>query len=215
MITSLASHTETATAIIGTVYSVTMSPVMITNIITPSGVWRRAVLKVYDGRFGIDLRQVRVDHSPHTSIDEAAFRSFIQSGKTKPFLNELASTKKVSFLPVMPAHFLDSSEGEVARFETAFWQQTNEHLEYEIKAYRWLLEFQGISIPRMYARIRLIAPSTEPASADANDQDLAPYLEVKGILLEQITGCNLWDLHVSSLAPQNLAAWPDIVHRCS
>lgn len=202
---------EKVSAIIGRIYSVTMSPVMNINIITPSGVWRRAVLKLYDRRFGIDLRQVRGDHSPHTPTDEEEFRSFIQSGKMKPFLNELANTKKESFLPVKAAHFLDGGDDDVARFEAALWQQTNEHLECETEAYRRLQGFQGASIPRMYARIRLIAPSSETVSADANDQNIVPYLEVKGILLEQINGYNLWDLPVSSLAPQDPAAWSDIV----
>lgn len=203
-----------AAVIIGKVHSITMSPVMDVTIITPSGVYGRAVLKLYDRRFGVDLRKVRGDYSPHTSRDEAAFQAFVQSGKMELFLDDLAKAKRESMLPVKAAHFLDdNSRDRIARFEAALWQETKEHFECETETYKRLSELQGKLVPRMYAHIRLVAQPGDTVSATAGDehQKIAPYLEVKGILLEQISGYGLWDLPISPLAPSDLATWGGIV----
>jgi hypothetical protein len=51
----------------------TMSPVMEIAIETQSGSELRAVLKLYDRRFGRYHREIRGQHTRHTAADEAAF----------------------------------------------------------------------------------------------------------------------------------------------
>lgn len=197
---------------IGKVHGITMSPVMDIHIRTPSG-YRSAVLKVYDRRFGVDLRNIYRVHLPHTTESEAAFQSFVRSGKMGPFLDELARLKDESLLPFKPAYLLDDDDSPnygpdcIARYEAALWQQTAEHFECETRAYRYLADLQGKSIPRVLAHICLMP---EPGEV-RGDQTMAPYLEVRGILLERNTGYNLSDLPFSPLGLQDPAAWSHII----
>lgn len=41
--------------------------------------------------------------------------------------------------------------------------------------------------------------------SDTDQLQVAPFLEVKGILLEKISGYNLWDLPILPLASDELA----------
>lgn len=215
---------DDASVIIGRVHSITKSPVMDVFIQSRSGPVSRAVLKVYDRRFGVDLRKVRYEYSPCTSADESVFQSFVKSGKMKPFLDELVKLQENSIIPVAAAHFLDDddddSQDRIAHYEAALWQTTQEHFECETKAYQRLAEFQGKLIPRIYGHIRLelhpgglgqTVPAAAAAATTAYPEEMTPYLEVKGILLERISGYSLWDLPLSPLAPPDPAAWSAIV----
>lgn len=221
---------DDAYIMIGRVHSITMSPVMNVTIVSRSGEIIRAVLKVYDRRFGEDLRSFYREHLPCTSKREEAFQSFAKSGKMRPFLDELAKSREDLTDPIDAARFLDDDdddddeggvsgsggEDKIARYEAALWQTAQEYFECETKAYRRLAELQGKLIPRIYGHVRLRPPpgETERAAAEAtaaSTEEMAPYLEVKGILLERISGYSLWDLHISPLAPQDPAAWRLIV----
>lgn len=200
-----------ASAVIGKVHSMTMSPVMNVTILTASGVRGTAVLKLYDHRFGTSFRDFYGDYSPHTPTSEATFHSFIQTGKAEAFLHELSKEREPFTFPTRPSDFLDDPTDGIARFETALWKESQDNFNRETEAYRRLAGLQGKAIPRMYAHVRLIPLPGEVVSSRASDKRIAPYVEVKGILLERIDGYNLWDLPSSPIAPLDPTAWQGIV----
>jgi hypothetical protein len=205
--------TYEAEAIVCKVFSMTMSPVMAVTTIEGTGHSRRsrrAVLKLYDRRFGSHFRDVRYEYKPHTSSDEAAFQSFIHSGKIEPFLHELKVQEREADDPPRPHHFLEDDDPDgVARFEAALWQQSQEYFTTETLAYSRLSSLQGKAIPKMYAHIRLISEFGKTESG-SDQSRIASYLDIKGILLEEVRGYSLWDLPITSLAPAE-HTWPGIV----
>ncbi|EAQ88816.1 hypothetical protein CHGG_05435 [Chaetomium globosum CBS 148.51] len=64
---------------------------------------------------------------------------------------------------------------------------------------------QGESIPRMLAHVRVIVPVPKLPS------EMSKYFELKGVLVERISGYSLADLGTSPLAPSDPKKWPAIV----
>jgi hypothetical protein len=93
---------QSATAIIHQIFAITMSPVLNVTIETKPGSHIRAVLKLYDRRFGTDRWDVLGKHLPHTAVHEAAFQSFVQQGKIEPFLREMKEENKTEPFPGKP-----------------------------------------------------------------------------------------------------------------
>jgi hypothetical protein len=180
---------------------------------TQSGSNIRAVLKLYDRRFGSGLRKILGKHAPHTSEDEAAFRNFVRQGRTTPFLEELQETKWTSLIPPQPYYVLGDSPytpEDKARYEAALWQECDEYFDCETEVYSRLEDLQGKSIPRLYAHVRLV--SREPDMPhELLQPQMARYFDVKGILVELIPGYNLSDLATSPLAPRDRSKWPALV----
>lgn len=200
---------RSTTATISRPISFTMSPVMEVTIFE-SGLPFRAILKLYDRRFGRDLRQVRGKPSPHTPSDEAAFRSFIQQGKMAPFLHELEEDEKASFIPLSVCRYHDGTMDGSARFEAAMWQECNKHFECETEAYVRLDDFQGTSIPCMYAHVRL-TPSSLDIPEDLRQPQTARYFEIRGVLLERIHEHSLMNLAKSPQSFRDPSVWQSIV----
>lgn len=113
------SLSQPVTAYILKVLSMTMSPVMEVSIKTGSGSEARAVLKLYDRRFGRNLREINGKYAPHTEADEVAFRSFVRQGKMAPFLRMLEHDKKTADIPVRSYRYHDSTAEGKAKFEAA------------------------------------------------------------------------------------------------
>ncbi|KAK3941993.1 hypothetical protein QBC46DRAFT_380915 [Diplogelasinospora grovesii] len=202
---------QSVTAIISKTFDITMSPVMDVTINTESGSNFRAVLKLYDRRFGTDLRSIRGEHAPHTAADEAVFQSFVRQGKMGPFLRELEEEMKTALISPKASHLYDGTPEGSAKYEAALWQECNDYFDCETEAYARLRDLQGRSIPRMYAHVCL-APRSSDAPPDLLQSQTARYLEVKGVLLELIPGYSLWDLPTSPLAPPDpKKTWPAIV----
>ncbi|KAF4983728.1 hypothetical protein FZEAL_944 [Fusarium zealandicum] len=191
---------RTFTAFISEMFSMTMSPVLDVTINTKSNSDFRAVLKLYDRRFGTTLRRILGKHKPHTPADEAVFQSFIQRGDIVPILHELEEERKTALIGPEAWHHVDDTPEGRARYEASLWQECNEHFDTETKAYARLKDLQGKSIPRMYAHVRVMVPNPDE-----------PYSEIKGILLEVIPGYKLWDLSTSPLAPSDPKLWSGIV----
>ncbi|KAH6627489.1 hypothetical protein F5144DRAFT_575990 [Chaetomium tenue] len=188
------------------VYSVTMSPVMDVTVRTETGAELRAVLKVYDRRLGKDLRQCLGKHVPHTATVEAAFQSFVKAKKMTPFLRELARRSQQDPNPPQPWHFLDDAGPDCqAEYEAALWAKCEEYFNAETEAYDRLKHLQGESIPQMLAHVRVMVPVPNLPS------EMAKYFELKGVLVERISGYNLADLPISPLAPSDPKKWPTIV----
>ncbi|KPM36870.1 hypothetical protein AK830_g9693 [Neonectria ditissima] len=208
---------QSTTAVISKMLSMTMSPVMQVTVTTKSGSTIPAVLKLYDRRFGTDLRDHRNKHVPYTSADEVVFQSLIQRGDMDRILQELDEEKKTNIIPPQPWHLLDDVPEGRAKYEVALWQNCVENFDCETEAYARLESFQGKLIPRLYAHVRLALPDSEVsqgtiASDNLLEQSkLARYNEVKGIILELVPGYDLVDLATSPLAPSDRETWTSIV----
>ncbi|KUI54959.1 hypothetical protein VP1G_02391 [Cytospora mali] len=166
-----------------------------------------AVLKLYDRRFGRGLRRIYGKHCPHSLDAEAKFQSFVREGKAEPFLEELQNEKRTSFLPGMPGDSYDEKPDGPAKFEAALYQTCIEDFECETQTYERLREFQGESIPQLYAHVRLCGY----VPSELVDTSMASYFEVKGVMIQRIVGYNLQDLPTSYLAPKDPKEWQDIV----
>ncbi|KAF4448626.1 hypothetical protein F53441_8002 [Fusarium austroafricanum] len=169
-----------------------------------SGICSSAILKLYDRRFGTNLRSGEDGkYSPCRSQDEAAYQSFLRQGKMGPFLEELEEEYRTALIPPVAYEFSedeDRPDGRhveaTARFEAALWYEADQHFKDEAEAYQRLGDLQGESIPRVYAH--------------SNSED---YLSVNGILIEKIQGFNLRDLATFLPVPSDYAEWTAIVQR--
>ena len=204
------SPQQQVTAVIHKMLSMTMSPVLDVILKPPRGSPIRAVLKLYDRRFGKDLRDVFNQHTPHTAAKEALFQSFIRRGMMAPFLHELDEEERGQILPSQPGQLLrDGGAENRARYEAALWRECHKHFQSETGAYARLRDLQGKAIPRMLAHVSLVlGDSGVPRDLQ---QTAACYFEVKGVLLERIDGYSLGDLGTSPRAPSDPKHWPGIV----
>ncbi|KAM0338547.1 hypothetical protein ACHAPU_011282 [Fusarium lateritium] len=201
-IATLTEHTVTAQ--VASLITETMSPVMHVNLITTQGP-TAAVLKLYDRRFGTHLREIRGKYVPCRSVDEVAFEQFVCRGAMGPFIDEIEEDFRTAPLPSTAEDWCEGPDAE-ARFEAALWYEADKQYSNETGAYTRLKDLQGIAIPRLYAQVRIA--STHNCNAECND-----YMSVKGILLQVIPGCNLWDFANSPSSPQSQQEWTCIVQQ--
>lgn len=194
---------------INKVFSIAMSPVMDVSIMTNRIAGLRAVLKLYDRRFGTSLRKNRGEHSPHSPADEEAFLSFLREGKMEPFLVELEHDKQTELIPPSAWHYLDGTPDGQAKFEAVLWDRCRKYCSCETEVYSQLSDLQGKLIPRMYGQVRLVSYGTDSTRQHCSTN--SRYLEVKGVLLELIRGYNLWDIDTSPRAPSDIIQWPCII----
>ncbi|KAF5532221.1 kinase-like domain-containing protein [Fusarium mexicanum] len=201
------SSTETVTAQVAQVITATMSPVMLVKLENPSAhvhAPNRAILKLYDRRFGSSLRRSKKGkHLPCRVQDEAAFCSFVDRGDMGPFISEIEEDRRTELLPNSAADWRLEPEGQ-DKFEAALWWKARLHFETEVEAYKRLKELQGVFVPRMYASVRL--------SSSSASGDMSKYFTVNGILLQFIPGCSLYDLPESPSSPTQ-QEWASIVQR--
>ena len=202
---------QSVTAVISKTYEPTMSSVMEVTIGTKSGPDICAILKLYDRRFGTDLRKIKGNRVPQTSEDESTFQSLVRRGDIVPILRDLEEEKKTAVIPLDAWHYLDDTPEGREKYEVALWQECNGYFDCETEAYALLKDLQGRSIPRLYAHVSLMLPGADIPQDLLQQPDQAQYMEVKGILLERIPGCSLWDLPTSTLAPSDPDLWPGIV----
>ncbi|KAF5242040.1 hypothetical protein FANTH_8875 [Fusarium anthophilum] len=156
------SSTKTVTVQIAQVITATMSPVMVVKLKTPRAhahAPSRAILKLYDRRFGSSLRRSQKGkHLPCRVQDEAAFCSFVDRGNMGPFINEIEEDRRTELLPNSAADRRLEPEGQ-AKFEAALWWEARSHFETEVEAYKRLKDLQGVFVPRLYASVRLSSSS--------------------------------------------------------
>lgn len=200
------SSTEIITAQVAQVMTATMSPVMLVTLKTPNAP-NRAILKLYNRRFGSSLRRSKKGkHLPCRVQDEAAFRSFVDRGDIGPFMDEMEKDRRTELLPNWAADRRLESGGQ-AKSEAALWWEAGTHFETEIEAYKRLKDLEGVFIPRVYASVRF-SPTSASTSEDIDD-----YHSVNGILLQFIPGWSLWDLPESPSSPTSPQEWTSIVQR--
>jgi hypothetical protein len=115
------SQSDTVAAVVRKTLGTTMSPVREVALTTQSGSELRAILKLYDRRFGVYLRQVGGKFAPHREVDEIAFQSFVRQGKMSPFLQRLAHDNKTSDIALPASRYRERTPEGHARFEAALW----------------------------------------------------------------------------------------------
>ncbi|KAG8428482.1 hypothetical protein J3459_003904 [Metarhizium acridum] len=76
-------------------FRVTQSPVMVVTFDTQTGP-RKAILKLYDRRFGPDFRTINGKYSPHTSEDEATWQEYAHQGRAPEFFNRIEQGQAAS-----------------------------------------------------------------------------------------------------------------------
>lgn len=172
------------------ILGVSLSPVMLVTITLDSGSDLHAVLKLYDSRFGKNLRCTGKAWFPYTVDNQLSFEEFVRENAIGPFLTELNHDKKTAALPKFSWQYLDGNVGQSKRYEAALWQECEDMFNSEVKAYEHLKHFQGTGIPHLLASIRLVNSSSIIPS-DLIDKPTAKYWDVKGVLLQYIPGSTL------------------------
>ncbi|KLO92203.1 uncharacterized protein LW93_7832 [Fusarium fujikuroi] len=167
---------------------------------------RLAILKVYDRRYGTDLRDYRDEHIPCTAQVETAYQSFLKTGAMDAFLKEMDHNEATSEFPRTLAEIREGSNG-IVRFEAALWRITDQHFRTEAEVYDRLEDLQGVLIPELYGLVRIVAPGRTPASSK---QD---YQTVYGILLQHIPGVNLYELIEEEVRPTTQQDWTCLIQR--
>lgn len=207
------------------ILDVTMSSVMRVILRLDSGEPLAAVLKLFDRRFGEDLRSNGRIHWPYMRASEKEFNCMVRRNDMDRFITKLLQDREKAMFQKPPWHFLadddddddngeepdDDVGGEHAgdRFEAAVWQECEDMFDCEVKSYEHLKDFQGTGIPRLLATVRLAgASSTVPS--DLINEPAAKYWHVKGILLQYIPGINLMNLDSSSI---DVKEWEPLVQR--
>lgn len=182
-----------------------MSSVLRVIIHLDSGGHIEAVLKLYDHRFGVDLRRAR-KHIPYTVSKQSSFESFVRRNAIGPFLTQRAQYNARRAMPRPAWDLLDGSAEGDAKYEAAIWEECDDMFNCETKAYEHPKDFQGIGIPRLLASVRLAGASSIIPS-DLINEPPAKYLDVKGILLQFIPVINLIDLESSSINVKEWEPW--------
>ncbi|KAL2126355.1 hypothetical protein VTI74DRAFT_1129 [Chaetomium olivicolor] len=187
----------------------TMSVVLAVTLQIYHGPPIHCVLKVYDRRFGSCLRYIlKKKTAPITWESEAAFEGFVRRGMMPGFLRYLKKRNETEDFAVTAREFLDEGNRTdgLAKYEATLWRECIEHFECETKAYDRLADCQGRLVPRVLAHVSL--STTQLA---AMPPEIAPYFEVKGILLERIDGFCLEDLTLATPLPSNLRTWQQLI----
>ncbi|KAF9784166.1 hypothetical protein IL306_008275 [Fusarium sp. DS 682] len=194
--TKLFPESDNVSVQIGQLITDTMSPVMLVHSDTGSS----AILKLYDRRFGTQFRAYYRNFTPYDDQAKAAFHSFLQRGVMGPFLEELDEEQsRTGHTPRTASELRDEADG-VTKFEAALWRFANKDFKTETEAYTRLQDLQGVSIPKLYAVMRLLTGSKKDG-----------YLDIYGVLLEPIVGWSLDALPDSPDTPASQEEWTSII----
>lgn len=138
----------------------------------------RAVLKLYDRRFALQLRSENKIEPP-TAATELVFGEFVKSGDASEFLYRLRNDDD----------YEESEEGwNMARNETYLYDTCLDMFTAESMVYNKLKDLQGKELPYLLAQVGLSLSSSQEIMKSSAAEDL---FEVKGILLEFIDGHTL------------------------
>lgn len=182
------------------VMSTTMATVLEVTCTNDSGTaTTKAVLKLFDRRFGSSLRRVRAlskfrerQNLPPTSEAEEAFRSYVRNGKASKLWDEIdADQQQMVTLPLLPEQYYEPTEDGLARYEGALQHMCLFFFSSEIAVYNKLAHMQGDCIPRLLAHIYL---SSAPLSDTEDKNENSLFLRVNGVLLEYVSGMALSEL---------------------
>ncbi|KAG8162349.1 hypothetical protein KVR01_008114 [Diaporthe batatas] len=192
--------------------SATMSTVLeVTYTDDSSTTTKKAVLKLFDRRFGSSLRKMhaRSESLPewciHATRDgEKAFRSYVQSGKASKLWHEIdADNEQMETIPLEPEQYYEPTEEGMARYEVALQRRCRIFFRNETAVYEKLAHVQGDWIPRMLAHVHLASvPLSETDEKTEDKAEDSPFLRVDGVLLEYVSGIPLSELENSPPLPE-------------
>ena len=197
---------KTASGLIVQQFTATMSPVVEVEIGLNSGPPLRAVLKIFDRRFGTGLRRLEQKVFYHTDEQEKAFQNFIRQGQADAFLAEYNRERETAQLsPDAEDYYEDTPDGH-AKYEAVTWQDTEDYYENELNTYSHLGDYQGIMVPKLLASVSISPPE------DCSNAEISHYSNVKGLLIELIPGKTLSELITAKpLLPSDSTQWSRIV----
>ena len=138
----------------------------------------RAVLKLYDRRFALQLRSEN-KMEPPTTATEIVFGGFVKSGDASEFLDRLRNDD----------NYHEPQEGwNIAQNEIYLYDLCLDMFTAESMVYDKLKDLQGKELPFLLAQVRLPHSSSQEILDSFAAENL---FEVKGILLEFIDGYTL------------------------
>lgn len=175
-------------------------------ILTAQNIILRAVLKLFDRRFCPQLRN-DLFLQPYSSTLQAAYLEFIRTGDASRYLARLRNGDSDRSLDEEPmADFLAENEVYLQHYCLGLYEN-------ELSTYKRLQDLQGSEIPQLFASVNYL-----PSRPDGGEGIPPEFMEVKGILIEFISGFPLAEL--SDNAPREF--WQticdqavQIVHRIS
>ncbi|KAL8652765.1 MAG: hypothetical protein Q9210_002495 [Variospora velana] len=132
---------------------------------------KRAILKLYDWRYATQLRQDN-KIEPWTPNHGDQYRAFVEAGDAARFISALEDNDD------------DPQLWDTARNETFLYDYCGDFHSCEVEAYNRLQDLQGKEIPQFLADVTF----------DAFPMQKNAFFQVRGILLELITGYSLADL---------------------
>lgn len=180
--------------------STTMATVLeVTYTDDSSTATKKAVLKLFDRRFGSSLRRVRAlsesrqeQYLPATSEAEKAFRSYVRSGKASKLWDEIdADQQQMETVPLLPEQYYEPTQDGLARYEGALQHMCLFFFRSETAVYDKLAHMQGDCIPRILAHVHLPAPESSEIEDKIED---SPFLRLNGVLFEYVSGVPLSEL---------------------
>ncbi|KAJ6110247.1 hypothetical protein N7486_002482 [Penicillium sp. IBT 16267x] len=172
---------ETATATIVKIFEpFTLSCAMVVRLDCPTFASESdMVLKLLDPRFATQFREDEMV-GPWTSSKEKAYHQFILDGGASELIAELGDKNRT-------AH-LESETWNEARDEALLFWRMKELYDTEIAAYNALEDTQGITVPKLFASLKI------PGCTGEQEAQVKQYPNVSGLLLQYIDGFYLTDI---------------------
>lgn len=154
----------------------TASIVMEVVILTAQNTMFRAVLKLFDRRFCPQLRN-ELFLQPYSSTLQAAYLEFIRTGDASRYLAWLRdSDSDRSSDEEQMADFLAENEVYLQHYCLGLYEN-------DLSTYKRLQGLQGSEIPQLFASVNYL-----PTTSDGREGIPPEFMEVKGILIEFISG---------------------------
>lgn len=172
-------QTVTAT-IVKTFEPFTLSCAMVVRLDCPTFASESdMVLKLFDPRFAMQLREDE-KVGPWTSSKEQKYHKFILDGGASELIADLDDENGV-------AHLGSQTWNEAQNEAHLFWRMS-ELFDTEVAAYNALEDTQGITVPKMFASVKI------PSSTGEQEAQVKQYTNVSGLLLQYIDGFPLTDI---------------------
>ncbi|CAH0051481.1 unnamed protein product [Clonostachys solani] len=196
----LENGSEIRVKIVDVMEPATMSVIAIVELESPqtkqkcvnSGVPSKMILKLYDRRFALDLREEIKVTGPATRATEDEFVASLRQGSMPRFLAKYEENDT-----------LGSGDWDTPMKEAYFSIMSTKMHQTETKVYDCLTDLQGIHVPTFYANLDL---ATEPTAGEQLEESITEHTRVRAILIEHISGFLLSDL----VTETSESEWPVI-----
>ncbi|KAK4160578.1 hypothetical protein QBC43DRAFT_325213 [Cladorrhinum sp. PSN259] len=183
------------------IFGNTLSCVMVVDIQPSTRLPAVAVLKLYDRRFAVGIRENRELVSWTREVEEQ-YAEFVKTGGFDSFIQKIHQRpEKERYEPQEDEWWDDDA------CEAALADELNKLHKTETSIYKVLRNVQGRLIPKVFAHVELdiAQPGIDRISATAGADGLEPF-KVKGILMQHIEGFTLREIPHRC----HRSAWQDI-----